>query len=494
MNRRSFMKYVGAAAAVSAAGLSAQGAVKKKPNVVLMFIDDLGYGDIAPFGCKDIPTPNLDRMAAEGVALTQSYITNPPCCPSRCTLMMGMYGGRFGKYGMSRGLPIPEDKPTLAEFMRDNGYVTGQIGKWDVGTKAQGPSARGFMEVAVSPSPKTYTEEELTKLPKNLRKKGGKSKYFCVRKDGTEAWLTDVDGDRMVEFVERHKARPFFLYFSPHAVHSSNHEAPPRLTNRTTAEGKRKPLAGAICAVDDQVGKLWAVLKKHKLKDKTLVIFSSDNGANGSEGGTSTPYRGGKGTGTQQVGWIIIPTIISWPGTVQKGRRYDGLSCTLDFYATMAAAIGKPAPRHLDGVNLLPYLKGDKKGDAHEYLFWLNNEPGDAKRRHLIVVRWKNWRLYRKYKDDRWQLFDLVKDPREEKDVAAKHPDIVENMSRRHAEWARTLAPLGKIPNLPRLPSPTAQDGWIISDGNLRPKIDPAAIKAALEEPARKKGKKRDKK
>jgi len=179
---------------------------------------------------------------------------------------------------------------------------------------------------------------------------------------------------------------------------------------------------------------------------------------------------------------------------VQKGRRYDGLSCTLDFYATMAAATGKPAPKHLDGVNLLPYLKGDKKGDAHEYLFWLNNEPGDAERRHLIAVRWKNWRSYRKYKDDRWQLFDLVKDPREEKDVAAKHPDIVENMSKRHAEWAKTLAPLGKIPNLPKLPSPTAQDGWIISDGNLRPKINPAALKAAQEEPARKKGKKRDKK
>jgi len=116
-----------------------------------MFIDDLGYGDTCPFGCTDIPTPHLDRLAKEGVTLTQSYITNPPCCPSRCSLMMGMYGQHFGKYGTSRGLPIPADKPTLAEFMRDSGYVTGHVGKWDIGTKMQGPSTRGFTEVAHQP-------------------------------------------------------------------------------------------------------------------------------------------------------------------------------------------------------------------------------------------------------------------------------------------------------------------------------------------------------
>ena len=118
----------------------------QRPNVVLIYIDDLGYGDIGVYGCKDIPTPNIDRLAAEGVRCTASYITNPPCCPSRCSLIMGQYGQRFGKYGMSRGLAIPEDRPTLARFMADNGYVTGQIGKWDIGTKAQGPLQVGFTE------------------------------------------------------------------------------------------------------------------------------------------------------------------------------------------------------------------------------------------------------------------------------------------------------------------------------------------------------------
>ena len=127
-----------------------------RPNVVLIYIDDLGYGDIGSYGSKDIPTPNIDRLAAEGVRCTASYITNPPCCPSRCSLMMGQYGQRFGKYGMSRGLPIPTDRPTIGNFLQGVGYVTGQIGKWDIGTRRQGPLATGLMEVARNPPKKKY--------------------------------------------------------------------------------------------------------------------------------------------------------------------------------------------------------------------------------------------------------------------------------------------------------------------------------------------------
>lgn len=433
-------------------------AANKPPNVVLLFIDDLGYGDTGPYGCEDIPTPNLDRLAKEGVTCTASYITNPPCCPSRCSLMMGMYGQRFGKYGMSRGLPIPEDKPTLAEFMRDHGYVTGQIGKWDIGTKAQGPLTQGFMEVAKKPKLKKYAKP--SDAPKPLRKKKGTSKYVCLTKDGKEAWLTDVNGDQMVEFIERNREKPFFLYFSPEAVHSPSAEAPPRLVNRTKVkEGKRKSLAGAIVSVDDQVGKLLAILDKHKLRENTLIIFSSDNGANGGEGGSSAPYRGGKGKGTQQEGWVRVPTIFSWPGVLPQGKKYDGLTCTLDYYATLASLVGKPVPNHLDGVNVIPYLKGDKTGAAHEFLYWLNNDPTDAPRRHLIAVRWKDWRLY-KHKQMGWQLFDLKSDPKEEKDVAAEHPEVVKTMKARHAAWAKTLAPLAKIPPVDRSLPPIIPVGY----------------------------------
>ena len=179
--------------------LSAAVEVSQRPNVVLIYIDDLGYGDIGVYGCKDIPTPNIDRLAAEGVRCTASYITNPPCCPSRCSLMMGQYAQRFGKYGMSRGLPIPEDRPTLARFLSNHGYVTGQIGKWDIGTKRQGPLQVGFTEVAKNPPRKKYTSEEIANTPEALRKqlakKDGKSKYFCIDEDGKTAWLTDYDGN-----------------------------------------------------------------------------------------------------------------------------------------------------------------------------------------------------------------------------------------------------------------------------------------------------------
>jgi arylsulfatase A-like enzyme len=433
---------------------SATRADASKPNVVLIYIDDLGYGDVGCYGCTDIPTPNIDRLADEGVRCTTSYITNPPCCPSRCSQFMGQYGQKFGKYGMSRGLPIPTDRPTLAEFLRDHGYVTGQIGKWDIGTRRQGPLQTGFTEVARVPPKKQYSAKDLAALPaderKQLSKKGSQSKYFCINEDGETVWLTDYDGNLMVDFVGRHRAEPFYLYWSPEAVHSSNKEAPARLMDRTTAKGQRRKLAGAIVSVDDQVGKLIEVLEQHDLREKTLVIFSSDNGANGGEGGTSTPYTGGKGSGTQKEGWVRVPTIFSMPGVLPEGRDYHGMIANFDFYSTIASVVGETAPGHCDGVDLIPYLSGEMTGDAHEYLFWLNNEPGDAERRHLIAARWQDWRLYRKYEADQWQLFDLRKDPREENNVATEHPDVVQTMAAEHASWVKTLSPLGTIPDVSR--------------------------------------------
>ena len=423
-----------------------------KPNIVLIDIDDLGYGDLWCYGSEDIPTPNIDRLAEEGIRCTASYITNPPCCPSRCSLMMGQYAQRFGKYGMSRGLPIPEDRPTLANVLRAEGYVTGQIGKWDIGTKRQTPLNVGFTEVAMIPPKKRYTETELAgaskDLQKYLAKKEGQSKYFCVNKEGKTIWLTDYDGDSMVNFIDRHKAEPFLLYWSPEAVHSSNTEVPKRLMDRTKAKGKRRKLAGAIVSVDDQVGKLMQALDKHKLRQNTLVIFSSDNGANGGEGGSSTPYTGGKGQGTQKEGWVRVPTIFWMPSVLPEGRQYDGLIANFDFYSTITALACKTIPEHCDGVNLVSYFKGERTIPAHEYLFWLNNQPDDAVRRHLIAVRWKDWRLYKKYAKDPWQLFDLRSDPKEELDLASKHPNIVKQMAAKHTAWSKTLAPLGVVPEI----------------------------------------------
>jgi arylsulfatase A-like enzyme len=194
MKRRDFLKAM--SATIATIGSLPEPAMSRtrvrKPNVVILFIDDLGYGDLGSFGCRDIPTPHMDSLAANGVKCTNSYITNPPCSPSRCCIMTGMYIQRFGKSGMARGLAIPKNHPTMAEFMRDAGYVTGMIGKWDIGSKEQGPLDRGFMEVA--------------------RRAPSKKPFICLRRDGSEVFRTDLDGDYMAEFVERNRDKPFFLY------------------------------------------------------------------------------------------------------------------------------------------------------------------------------------------------------------------------------------------------------------------------------------------
>lgn len=445
--------------------LSLSAASKDKPNVVLVFIDDLGYGDTSIYGAPDIPTPHIDQLAKEGVKTTANYVMNPPCCPSRCSLYLGQHGQRFGKYGMSRGLPIPEDRPTLSQYMAQRGYVTGQIGKWDIGTKLQTPLSTGFDEVGKLPPAKKYSQEEMSVMPADLKKfikkQKGKGKYVYTTQENKDAWLTDYDGDLMVDFIQRHQKRPFFLYWSPQAVHSQNNEVPERLRARTSAKQERQALAGAIVSVDDQVGKLIKTLNNLKLRENTLVIFSSDNGCNPAEYGSALPYRGGKGPGTQQEGWVRVPAIYSMPGTLPQGQVYDGMCNTLDIYATMAKLTGATPPSHLDGVDLFPYLKGEKHGDAHEYLFWLNNDPDDAPRRHLIVSRWKNWRLYKYEEQDPWKLFDLEKDPQEMTDLASQYPEIVQQLAEKHQQWSETLAPLGSIPKITQKDIPLATpDGY----------------------------------
>ncbi|MEO2017868.1 MAG: sulfatase-like hydrolase/transferase [Fuerstiella sp.] len=442
--RRDFVKTV-TACAIFAGLLPAlcpgQEVAQRKPNVVILFIDDLGYGDVGCFGNKRIPTPHIDSLAADGAKCTMSYITNPPCSPSRCCLMTGMYAQRFGKSGMARGLPIPDDHPTMAEFMKDAGYVTGQVGKWDIGSNRQGPHQRGFMEVARNAPGDRYNRQ---------------------REDGSPVYLTDLDGEYLVEFVERNAEHPFFLYFSPFAVHSKVAGTPQHYRDRVPG-GDGTAYEGAVVAVDDAIGKLLAALKKHDLEKDTLILFTGDNGANIEEGGSSAPYRGGKGAHTQLEGWVHTPTTVTWPGTIPTGVTFDGMIGTIDFYATMAAAAGKPLPERCDGKDLVPYLKGDQQGDVHEYIFWHNADPTDAPRRNLYAVRWQDWRLIKQ--PDAWRLFDLKKDPRETKDLADKLPKVVANMRQHYDAFVATLPPLkpsadykggGQIPK---------GWGWAIGDG-----------------------------
>ncbi|VGO13920.1 Arylsulfatase [Pontiella desulfatans] len=461
-----------AASFVPAAMAAGQGAFGNKPNVVLLFIDDLGYGDIGPYGCKDIPTPNIDKLAETGVVCTSFHVASAPCSPSRHALMMGEYAQRSGKFGMARGQPLPSDRPTMAQFMSDAGYATGQIGKWDLGDSTQGPLSVGFDETRKNAPMKKYSPDELKALEERMVKHGVKntkallkkykqsSRFFVKTPDGKDQWLTDYDGDMMVDFVKRHKDEPFFLYFSPNAVHSPSMEAPESYINRTTAKGVRRFLAGAIVSVDDQVGKLLKVLDEYGLRENTLIVFASDNGANLDEGGSSTPYAGGKHGGTQQVGWVRVPCIYSYPGVIPAGKRYDGLNSSFDFFSTFAVVSGHPVPGNLDGVNMIPHLQGKKTGVAHEFLFQLNCDPSDMAHRNVVAVRWKDWRLYRKSETDQWQLFDLNADPKETKDVSDAHPEVVKRMDEEFGNWRKTLPEWKPIPPRKKRDTPLIPQGY----------------------------------
>jgi len=444
-NRRTFLKRValGSAASTFLPGLMlGDGTGDKKPNVIILFIDDLGYGDLACFGNKRIPTPHIDSMASGGAKCTMSYVTNPPCSPSRCCMMTGMYAQRFGKSGMARGLPIPDDHPTMGEFMRDAGYVTGMIGKWDIGSKEQGPQHRGFMQVAKNAPGKHYDRK---------------------REDGSPVYLTELCGEYMVEFVERNKDKPFFLYFSPLSIHSPIDKTPMHYRERIPG-GDGTPYEGAVVAVDDIVKDLLETLKKHHLEENTLILLTGDNGANLKAGGSSAPYRGGKFPGnTIYEGWVHTPTVVYWPGVIPANTTFEGLMCTMDFYATAAAVAGKPLPERCEGKNLLPYLKGDKKGSVHEFLFWHNADPTDRPHRNLYVVRWKNWRLV-KYKEG-WRLFDLEKDPQETTDLADNHPEIVETLRKQYDSFVETLPSLKPSADYKGGGIIPEGWGWVVSDG-----------------------------
>lgn len=437
-----------------------------RPNIIMLFIDDLGMGDTGPFGCKDIPTPHIDRLAKEGVVLTQMYVTNPPCCPSRYSLLMGTYAQRFGKYGMMRGQPLPKE-PTFAEVFRDHGYVTGTVGKWDVGFR-ESPSDRGFMELAIDPP----------RAPNGLL-------FMRLNEKGEETWLTEMDGDRLIEFVDRNrkKGEPFMMYWAPLAVHAPHSNAPEKYCARTSVpkglpmskfqNSNRRLLGGGIVALDDQIGRLLDYLDEHKMRENTLIIFASDNGPNLEEGGSSTPYRGGKGgRGQREVGWTLTPGIVSWPGVIPEGTRFDGMMCTFDFYPTMLAAANLPFPEHLDGVDVMPWLSGKRKGNVRDYIYWYNK--GEKQQtRNIQAVRWGDWRLYRTLSKDSWRLYDLKKDPREQNNVAEKFPEIVKQLEAKHGEWSGKLPPIydmknrsGKgmmVPNQDLTP----KEGWIISDGKV---------------------------
>jgi arylsulfatase A-like enzyme len=405
-----------------------------QPNIIVILADDLGSGDLGSYGCRDIPTPHLDALAASGVRFTQAYANGSFCTPTRAALIGGRYQHRFGVEnlaGRDQLNALPSLVRTLPERLREAGYRTGFVGKWHLG-EAAGLRAKdqGFDEVleasALADPPRDRTEME-TALA--------------------------------LSFVENHRGRkqPFFLYLAYHAVHVPV-AAPLPYVDRFSqiADERRRNYAAMLSLTDDGVGRLLRKLEEQQLRDQTWIVFSSDNGGpttrNGINGSTNTPLRGSKCETFE--GGIRVPLIMSWPGRISAGTTYDRPVITFDISATALAMAGAER-QAIDGVDLLPYLQGGKSESPHPQLFWRsrtmdNNHAvrqGDWK---YVVSTFQQLdpvgqdRTYVKDPPSRKlpaceMLFDLGTDPSEQHDLAAENPDKLRELRALYQRWSEEV-------------------------------------------------------
>ena len=438
-SRRRFLSLAGAAAATGlcatrAAGIADSGAPPaRKPNFLVILADDLGYGDLSVQGCKDIPTPNIDSLARDGVRFTSGYVSCPLCSPTRAGLMTGRYQQRFGhwynsgppeKPGVEFGLPLSEI--TIAQLLKQAGYATGIVGKWHLGRDPKfHPMQRGFDEF-FGFMRATHDYLNSRAQPENRILRG------TDPVDEPE-YLTDAFAREAVRFIEHHQAEPFFLYLPFNAVHGPM-AATPKYLERfpNIADPKRRTAAAMLSAMDDAVGAVLGALRKTGLEDNTLVFFLSDNGGNPGFASRNGPLAGAKNTILE--GGIRVPFFLRWPGRVPHGEVYGQPVISLDVFTTCAAAaqVALPADRVIDGVDLIPYVRGEKADAPHDMLFWKWFE-GEAARKG-------DWKLF-KGKDGTVRLYDLSKDIGETTDVSKDHPDVVRMMCQGLAAWVSQLKP-----------------------------------------------------
>ncbi len=417
------------------------GAENPKPNILVIVSDDQGYADVGFNGCKDIPTPHLDALAKSGVRCTSGYVTHPFCSPTRAALLTGRYQQRFGHefnpvydpLDRSEGLPLTER--LLPQFMKEAGYTTGWIGKWHLGASpAHTPWARGFTEtfgfiggghrfLGWKPNERQYT--------------------LALTRNGepveVSQHLTTRFGEEATAFVKRHTDAPWFLYLAFHAPHSPQEPTPERLEQFAAIQNPmRRKYAAQVSLMDDAIGAVLRSLAETKQTGRTLVFFFSDNGGpikqgGGSNGLSNTPLRGGKGDVYE--GGVHVPFLVSWPGTLPAGKSYDAPVSSLDVFATSLALAGVPMPtdRKFDGLNIVPFLTGEKKSAPRELLFW----RAGVGAKHAI--RAGNWKLVRA-KGQPAELYDLATDLAETKDLAAAKPDVTARLTAALDAWDKELA------------------------------------------------------
>lgn len=393
----------------------------RQPNIVFIFVDDLGAGEIGG-GVFDggIPTPAIDAIARRGVTFTDGYVSASLCAPSRAGALTGRYNQKYGVYTNpthrpAAGIGLPAAAVTVAERLRDAGYATGMIGKWHLGGGPLHPMEQGFAEfLGMLESDHPYYGED----PENPILRG----YVPEPQPG---YLTDAFAREAASFIHRHAAEPFFLYFAPNAVHSQYQATKAELANvpASVKGDQRRVFAAVLMGLDRAIGAIDATLRAEKLDQDTIIAIVSDNG--GVRAGRTTPLRGRKGSNYE--GGIRVPFVLSWPRRLAASSIYRAPVSSLDLTPTFLAAAGAPAAAELDGVDLLPYLAG-RVGDPHAYLFWGDRQRG--------AVRRGNWK---------WlatgELFDLGADIGERNNLITARPDIAADLRRARSQWLATLAP-----------------------------------------------------
>jgi arylsulfatase A-like enzyme len=403
-----------------------------KPNVVLIFIDDMGYGDIGPFGSTKNRTPNLDRMAREGMKLTSFYAA-PVCSVSRAQVITGCYGQRVsipGVFGPGGRNGINKDEHTVAELMKAQGYATMCIGKWHLGDQPEFlPTRHGFDRYFGLP----YSNDMMKKAKVN-----GQLVVPLVRDDKMIELLTGDDQDRLtarytdeaVKFITENKDRPFFLYVPHSAVHTPIHPG-----EKFRDKSKNGRYGDWVEEVDWSVGRVLDTLRELKLAENTLVMFSSDNGpwlVKGKDGGEAGPLRGGKGSTWE--GGVREPTLAWWPGKIAPGSVCDAIAGNIDFLPTFVKLAGGtvPADRKIDGKDISPLLLDRTKESPHEARYYYSGYK-------LQAVRVGPWKLAIAPQNesmgkggpavpaslDKPRLYNLDQEIGEQTDIAAAHPDVV---------------------------------------------------------------------
>ncbi|MCY3005705.1 MAG: sulfatase-like hydrolase/transferase [Planctomycetota bacterium] len=424
--------------------IAAENSLSARPNVLLIVGDDMGYADVGFHGCKDIPTPNLDALAASGMRFTSGYVSGPYCSPTRAALLTGRYQQRFGHEfnpgGNAEGLPIAEK--TLADRLQAVGYKTALVGKWHLGnTPDRRPLRRGF-------------EEFFGFL-------GGAHSYFAAEgifrgDQPAEAidYATDAFGKEAVAFVQTHRDEPWFLYLAFNAVHTPMHATEERLRKFASIEDpQRRKYAAMMSAMDDAIGSVQAALKTTEQDQRTLVAFISDNGGPTMQGVTvngsnNAPLRGSKRTTLE--GGVRVPFVLSWPGVIKPGEYHQPV-IQIDLCATALAACQVPelSDWKLDGVDLIPYITGANQAAPHGALYWRFGPQ--------MAIRKGDWKLvrYDKAADGNStgagprarvtsvKLYDLSKDIHEDHDLSEQKPELTRALQADWDAWnASNIAPL----------------------------------------------------